>query len=157
MRRHREIERKFLIKTLPAGWKANPHSRITQGYFLMRADDIEIRLRKKDSQRFITIKSGYGRNRLEEEISLPKQQFKSLWPLTRKARISKTRYKIPCSGETIEIDVYAGPHRGLMTAEIEFASRRQSRRFRPPEWFGREITGKPRYSNQKLATRGTKG
>jgi adenylate cyclase len=152
MRKHREIERKFLVKTLPPGWKCHPHSRITQGYFLMGNKDIEIRLRKKDSRRFITIKAGHGSNRLEEEIPIPEQQFRKLWPLTRDARISKTRYKIPYSGRTIEMDIYDAPRRGLITADIEFNSRQQARRrFRPPPWFGREITGDPRYSNQRLA------
>ena len=156
MRKHREIERKFLVKTLPTGWKRQPHSRITQGYFFMGDKDIEIRLRKKDSERFITIKAGHGYNRLEEEIPLPEQQFRTLWPLTRDARISKTRYKIPWSGRTIEKDIYAAPHRGLITADIEFNSRLQTRRFRPPPWFGREITGDLRYSNQRLARKRTK-
>jgi len=118
--------------------------------------DIEIRLRKKDSQRFVTIKAGHGSNRLEEEIPIPEPQFRKLWPLTRDARISKTRYKIPYSGRTIEMDIYKAPHRGLITADIEFNSRQQARRFRPPPWFGREITGDPRYSNQRLARKRTK-
>ena len=156
MRKHREIERKFFVKSLPRGWRGRPRSRITQGYFLMGSKDMEIRLRKKDSRRFLTIKCGHGTNRLEEEISLPEQQFKSLWPLTKGARISKTRYKLPWSGKTIEVDVYGAPHRGLITAEIEFNSGQESRGFPSPPWFGREITGNPHYSNQRLARQGTK-
>ena len=54
------------------------------------------------------------------------------------------------------MDIYKAPHRGLITADIEFNSRQQARRFRPPPWFGREITGDPRYSNQRLARKRTK-
>jgi CYTH domain-containing protein len=150
---HLEIERKFLVKWLPAGWKRRPSSAIVQGYFPMASKDMEIRLRRKGSKHFIAIKGGHGRRRLEEEIRIAKPMFRALWPLTGSARISKRRYEIPCDGKTIETDVYQGPHRGLRTAEIEFDSTRESRRFQPPDWLGREITGQRRYANQQLARR----
>ena len=69
------------------------------------------------------------------------------------ARIAKRRYRIPCHGHTIEMDVYQGPHRGLITADIEFNSVRASRSFEPPKWLGREITGSRQYTNERLARR----
>ena len=119
----------------------------------MADKNVEIRLRRKGSKYFITIKGGHGRRRLEEEMEIPEAKFKSLWPLTRRARIAKRRYRIPWQGHTIEMDVYQGLHRGLMTADIEFKSVRQSRFFEPPEWLGREITGNAKYANQVLARR----
>jgi len=151
--RHLEIERKFLVKRPPLGWRGSPSSQIVQGYFPIAAKDLEIRLRRKGSQHFITIKGGHGKRRLEEEIEIPKRKFDSLWPLTRPARISKRRYKIPWDGHTIEMDVYQGPHRGLVTADVEFDSVNQSRCFYPPDWLGREITGGRHYSNESLARR----
>src|ERR1043166_2645756 len=103
---HLEIERKFLVKRLPAGWKRRPSSPNVQGYFPIADKDLEIRLRRKGSEHFITIKGGRGHQRLEEEIKIPKPMFRALWPLTGAARISKRRYKIPCDGKTIEMDVY---------------------------------------------------
>jgi len=149
----REIERKFLVKCLPLGWKRHVSSPIVQGYFPMATTEIEIRVRRKGSQHFITIKGGHGRSRLEEEIEIPESKFRALWPLTRTARISKRRYKIPCDGHTIEIDIFQGPHRGLVTADIEFDSVPESRAFEPPEWLGREITGCREYANAMLARR----
>jgi CYTH domain-containing protein len=90
---------------------------------------------------------------LEEEIEIPESRFRVLWPLTRAARISKRRYKIPCDGHTIEMDIYQGPHRGLVTADIEFDSVPKSRAFETPEWLGREITGRREYANAVLARR----
>lgn len=148
---HLEIERKFLVKSLPPGWKRRPHSRIVQGYFPLASRQIEMRVRRKDNQRFITIKGGRGRVRLEEEIKIPGKQFDALWPLTRGC-ISKTRYRIPCQGKTIEMDVYDGRHRGLVTADIEFKSRGEAEKFQFPDWFGREVTGDWRFANEKLAT-----
>jgi adenylate cyclase len=151
MAKHLEIERKFLVKHLPNARRAKA-SRIVQGYFAT-TKGIEIRLREEDSQHFLTVKAGHGRSRQEEEIEISKSKFRSLWPLTQEARISKTRYRVPYSGRTIEMDVYHGPHRGLVTAEIEFDSLRESRGFEGPEWLGREITGDGQYANATLARR----
>lgn len=153
MARHLEIERKFLVKRLPAGRKGRPFSSIVQGYFPMAGKDLEIRLRRKGSHHCITIKSGTGRRRLEEEIPISQSAFRALWPLTGEARISKRRYRIPCRRHIIEMDVYRGPHRGLMTADVEFDSIRESRLFQPPNWLGPEITGNREYANERLARR----
>ncbi|PWU11760.1 MAG: adenylate cyclase [Verrucomicrobia bacterium] len=154
MGRHLEIERKFLVKRLPAGWKRRPCSQIVQGYFPVARKDLEIRLRHKDSEHFITLKGGRGRRRLEEEIQISKPKFRALWPFTGMAHVSKRRYEIPCGSKTIEVDVYGGPHRGLITADVEFGSTRESSQFQPPDWLGREITGKRKYANEQLARRG---
>jgi CYTH domain-containing protein len=153
MARHLEIERKFLVKRRPVGWKRHPSLQIVQGYFPVNGKDLEIRLRHKGTQHFITVKGGRGRRRLEEEIQIPKQVFRALWPLTGAARISKRRYKIPCRGRMIEMDIYRGPHRGLVTADIEFDSSIESRSFQPPAWLGREVTGNRQYANERLARR----
>src|SRR5215468_1366956 len=99
MGRHLEIERKFLVKQRPPRWRRNRSAQIVQGYFPLAGKDLEIRLRRKDSQHFVTVKGGRGRRRLEEEIAIPKTKFRSLWPLTRPARIAKRRYRIPCNGK----------------------------------------------------------
>jgi adenylate cyclase len=150
-----EIERKFLVKSLPSGWKTAPHSRIRQGYFSLCEKGIEIRLREKGAQHFITIKGGRGRVRLEEEISISKERFAALWPLVRAASVLKTRFRMRHRSNKIELDVYEGPHRGLVTAEVEFRSKREGDTFKPPPWFGREITGERRYANEVLARRGS--
>jgi CYTH domain-containing protein len=110
-------------------------------------------LRRIDAKHVITIKGGYGLRRTEVEIPITSSQFRALWPLTRGARIAKHRYRIPCAGRTVEVDVYAGPHRGLITADIEFDSVRASHAFAPPDWLGRDITGNRNYANAVLARR----
>ena len=57
-------------------------------------------------------------------------------------------------GLEAELDVYAGVHDGLLTAEIEFSSVEASEAFDPPAWLGREVTGDARYANQVLALEG---
>ncbi len=119
----------------------------------MGSRQIEFRLRRKGAGYFLTIKAGRGKVRLEEEIALKKDTFDSLWPLTNGKRVSKKRYRISGDRRTIEMDVYEGPHRGLVTADVEFGSRRESESFRIPDWFGRELTGNMRYANESLAGR----
>ncbi len=149
-----EIERKFLVKSLPSGWRKSPGSHIRQGYFSLRPKDVEIRLRQKGEVYFLTIKGGRGRIRLEEEIPISKKRFQRLWPLVRHACVIKTRHPILHDGRKIEVDVYGGPHRGLVTADVEFPTTSASNSFKPPPWLGQEITGNRRYANESLARRG---
>ncbi len=150
----REIERKFLVTQLPADWKCKPSADIVQGYLPVLNKELQIRLRRKGEESFVTIKAGHGRNRLEEEIPISSAQFRGLWPLTRGARIQKRRYQVPHEGNTIEVDVYEGPLRGLVTAEVEFHKAREAGSYCPPSWFGREVTDNDQFSNQALACRG---
>ena len=109
-----------------------------------------------DQVQTLTVKAGHGLKRIEEEIEISAQRFASLWRLTRGARLSKRRYFIPVKRHLIELDVYEGPHRSLVIAEVEFDSVRDSKSFEPPDWFGREVTGRTKYSNAMLARRQTR-
>jgi len=108
-------------------------------------------LRKKSKTAFLTFKVGRGSAREEREIRLSPKQFATLWPATAGRRLRKTRYEIPWKNLKIEIDTYHGRNHGLMVAEVEFPSQASCRQFKPPRWFGREITGEKRYSNVRLA------
>ena len=150
-----EIERKFLLKSPPPGWRKSSGCRIRQGYFALQQKDLEIRLRQRGKDCFLTIKKGLGGTRLEEEIPISKQCFERLWPLVRDVCVVKTRYSISYAGRKIEVDIYEGHNRGLITAEVEFPTRVASRSFSPPVWLGLEITGNRRYANETLARRGS--
>ncbi len=149
----REIERKFLIKAIPENFDKYTGSKIVQGYLVI-TDETEIRLRKKDHQFFQTVKTGSGLSRGEYEIQLTEKQFNSLWQLTEGKRVEKTRYEIIYKNKTIELDIYEGNLKKLITAEVEFNSEEESRKFDPPDWFGEEITSDKGYKNQYLAING---
>lgn len=149
-----EIERKFLVTSLPEAMDRYPHERIIQGYVVVGADGSEVRLRRKGQKYVETVKLGRGEVRPELEIELTATQFDTLWEATSGRRIEKTRYEVPHAGRTVEVDVYHGELAGLVIAECEFASAEESRRFVPPEWFGREVTDDPEYKNQNLALHG---
>lgn len=147
----REIERKFLIKRLPVEILRSRHFRIAQGYLANEPGGRHVRLRKKRRTAFLTFKVGRAAAREEREIRLSPKQFATLWPATAGRRLCKTRYEIPWKNLKIEIDIYHGRNHGLMVAEVEFPSFASCRQFKPPRWFGREITGEKGYSNVRLA------
>lgn len=147
----REIERKFLIKRLPLEILRSRHFRIAQGYLANETGGRHVRLRKKGATPTLTFKVGRGSLREEREIQLSAKQFAILWPATRGRRLRKVRYEVPWRHLIIEIDVYHGSNSGLVVAEVEFPSQASCRKFKPPPWFGREVTGEKRYSNVRLA------
>ena len=147
----REIERKFLIKRLPLEILRSRHFRLAQGYLANERGGRHVRLRKKGKGATLTFKVGRGSSREEREIKLSPVQFGMLWPATRGRRLHKTRYEIPWRKLKIEVDIYHRRNHGLMVAEVEFPNHASRRKFKPPRWFGREITGEKRYSNVRLA------
>lgn len=88
--------------------------------------------------------------------------FNTLWPLTSGARVEKTRYYIPLVDEhghkyTAELDIYKGHLEGLATIEVEFGGREadasvRADTFKPPEWFGKDVSEDKRYKNRSLAS-----
>jgi adenylate cyclase len=147
----REIERKFLIKHLPVEILQSRHFRIAQGYLANERGGKHVRLRKKAGTASLAFKAGPATSREEREIRLSPRQFATLWPATAGRRLRKMRYEVPWKNVTIEIDVYHGRNHGLIVAEVEFPNQARRRKFKPPAWFGREITGEKRYSNVTLA------
>jgi CYTH domain-containing protein len=150
-RNGREIERKFLVKRLPPSMQRSRRFMIEQGYLSAENGGRHVRLRKKGKTASLTFKVGRGNAREEREIRLSPKQFSVLWPATKGRRLRKLRYEVPWKDLIIEIDIYRGTNNGLVVAEVEFPNHAARRRFKPPGWFGREVTGEKRYSNLRLA------
>jgi CYTH domain-containing protein len=148
---NREIERKFLLKGLPDKLNRSRCYVIDQGYLASEPAGRQVRLRRKGTVATLTFKVGRGRQREEREIKLSPKQFYALWPGTTGRRLRKVRCEIPLKNLVVEIDIYQGRHAGLVVAEVEFPDRISCRKFKPPAWFGREVTGEKRYSNVRLA------
>lgn len=149
-----EIERKFLVRVAPLALDAHPHDAIRQGYLALGTDGTEVRIRQRGARFFQTVKQGSGVQRIEAEFALTRVQFDLLWPMTEGRRVEKVRYTIPHGAYVIELDVYAGPLAGLLTAEVEFPTLEASAAFDPPAWMGRDVTGEPGYKNRSLAVYG---
>lgn len=149
-----EIERRFLLRELPAGWieqaRAVP---IQQGYLIIESNRI-LRIRDKGNGCMMTVKSGAGMTRHEEEQSIPRELFTMLWPLTEGRRNEKTRYIREHSGLLFEIDVFEADLAPMIVLEVEFDDEVSAHAFVPPEWAGREVTEDERYNNASLALHG---
>lgn len=139
------------MKRLPIEILHSRHFRIAQGYLANERGGRHVRLRKKAKTVSLTFKVGRASSREEREIRLSPKQFETLWPATAGRRLHKMRYEVPWRNLIIEIDVYHGRSHGLIVAEVEFPNHASRRKFKPPGWFGREITGEKRYSNVRLA------
>jgi len=148
-----EIERKFLVASMPPDGAVRRRRAIAQGYLAMD-EGSEVRLRRIGDRRVLTVKGGSGLVRDEVEIDLDVGQFDALWPASAGRRLSKSRLEVPLGELVAELDVYEEELAGLATVEVEFPSEERAAAFRPPGWFGAEVTGDPRYRNQSLAVHG---
>jgi len=150
-----EIERAFLVDrdAIPYDLDTLPSVSIVQGYIAVDGDT-EVRVRKKGDDALITIKSGSGLVRIEREFPIEEEAAAVLLPLSGDRLIEKTRYIINENGNCIELDIFTGPHSGLILIEVEFEDEKASEAFTPPDWFGEEVTEDSRYMNRNLAVDG---
>lgn len=145
-----EIERKFILKEFPSGISCKGE-KIEQAYIL--AGEREVRIRNVDNLRFyLTEKMGNGLIRQEYEKEILKDDCQRLLKLSKGRVIHKTRYHYPIKENLIaEIDCYEGKQAGLKTVEVEFSNINDAENFKPPVWFGEEITDNKKYKNIYLA------
>lgn len=152
----REIERKFVVKQLPPLDGCVKHH-IEQGYLATELGRSEVRLRRTNGDRSLTVKRNRDdgddvHSRDEVDVPLLPEQWEVLWKMTEGRRVTKVRYEVPYKGWTIEVDVFEGKNEGVITAEVEFPDPESSRAFEPPSWLGEEVTRNPEYSNWRLAS-----
>ncbi|MCE9634496.1 MAG: hypothetical protein K8T90_02220 [Planctomycetes bacterium] len=157
-----EIEWKFVVTRLPALPDGAP-VRIDQGYFCGGAGVPAVRVRLKtgpgDSPARGTIdvkaevpgsrREGSPQTCREFAYAIPAADAAELLPLAP-WRISKRRWVLP-SG--IELDVFDGPHAGLVVAELE-VSEGTPAPAAPEGWAWRDVSSDPRYVNRMLAEHG---
>lgn len=146
-----EIERKFLVKTLPDGLEQYPHSRIEQAYLCTRP---VVRVRRYGEEFRLTCKGEGLLAREELELPLTQETYRKLLAKADGTVIEKERYRIPWEGRVIELDIFGGALAPLVFAEVEFDSEEAAQAFCPPDWFGREVTWEPEYSNAALSENG---
>ena len=145
-----EIERKFLVKKGDAFKRAAfSCSHIVQGY--IPADGATVRIRIRDNQAYLTIKShsvdgGLSRYEFEKEITMDEAQH--LIKLCKGGVIDKHRYLVKSGNHTFEIDDFHGENVGLIMAEVELSSTEEE--FEKPEFIGIEVTGDKRFYNSHL-------
>ena len=150
-----EIERKFLVKKLPANFDELKKYNIVQGYLSIGIKDV--RVRSIDNRNFyLTEKIGNGlvREEIEKEISI--EEYTELIKKTHGRIIKKQRHFYPLAdGKIAEIDIYENVKdkegESLRIVEVEFSSKKEAEEFIIPDWFGEEMTNKKSFKNSYIA------
>lgn len=144
-----EIERKFLVHTLPENLEDFPHRTLEQGYL---CTEPVVRIRRDDSDYILTYKSKGLMTREEYNLPLTKESYEHLSKKVDGRVISKVRYCIPYNDSlTIELDVFGGDLSSLILAEVEFPTEEDANAFVPPSWFGEDVTFSGLYHNSYLS------
>lgn len=145
----KEIERKFLVKSIDnISLESYNRKTIIQDY-LYNDKITTIRKRKiqegENTKYYYTIKTNRsGKYSVEEiESEIEEEVYNKLKPDKNRNTIIKDRYNIPTEeGLIIELDVFHGIFEGVIFAEIEFPSEKKAEKFKVPDWFYKELTGK---------------
>ena len=167
-----EIERKFLLKTLPKMLDSYKSVELEQGYL---CTEPVVRVRKEGDRYILTYKGGGMLERIEHNLPLTKEGYEHLIKKADGIVITKTRYFIAIEetdvwnekhkplikdhsnvggGRVIELDVFHGAMEGLIMAEIEFESKEQAEAFEMPECFSGDVTFDSRYHNSNMSRDG---
>ena len=152
-----EIERKFLIRSLPDDYRDFPFHQIEQAYLCIEP---VVRVRQEDDSYYLTYKGKGLMSREEYNLPLTRQSYEHLRSKADGLILTKRRYLLPLPGYpdlTVELDLFSGACNGLVLAEVEFPSEEAARRFDPPGWFGEEVTFSGQYQNSRLSQTGIAG
>ena len=142
-----EIERKFLVHTLPENHKAFPYRQLEQGYL---CKEPVVRIRQDNDLYELTYKSKGLLVREEINMPLTKEAYEHLRKKVDGRLITKKRYMIPYQEYMIELDIFEGELAPLVFAEVEFESEQAANDFVAPDWFGEDVTFEAKYKNSNL-------
>ena len=143
-----EIERKYLVTG--SVWRATGAGVLIKQGYLVADKDRQVRVRVRQSQAFLTVKSKpVGITRSEFEYSIPLEDGNEmLQHLCIKPILEKTRYSVIHANALWEVDEFHGDNKGLLIAEIELSS--DAEQIVLPDWIGKEVSTDSRYSNANL-------
>lgn len=154
-----EIEKKYLVKELPKNMQHFQKKKIEQGYLCRNPI---IRIRKSNEDFILTYKSKFGiTEEMEQhakvcnEVELPLTE-EGYFHLKNKVdgnMVYKTRYIIPLENNLrAELDIFERQLDGLVFLEVEFPNEKAVEEFKPPEWFGDDVSRRVEYTNSYLST-----
>ncbi len=147
-----EIERKYLIETLPFDLSEYASTHIVQSYISFFPT---LRIRQRDDIYYLTAKGRGHMAREEFEIEITKEEYQHLHQKIDGYEIAKQRYLIPLENNlTAELDVYENEFQDLYTVEVEFSTVEEANSFVAPPWFGRDVTMERQYKNSHMAQHG---
>ncbi len=166
-----EIERKFLVNTLPDDLSGYQCLIIEQAYL---CTDPVVRIRRQNEDHYLTYKGKGLMVREEYNLPLNKEAYAHLLSKADGNIISKKRYLLPISdpvfqegyimpddpallsGLKIELDIFDPPFAPLVLAEVEFPDEETAKAFIPPAWLGKDVTDDRAYHNSNMALKNIK-
>ncbi len=144
-----EIEKKFLIDTLPDDLDQYPFHQIEQAYL---CTDPVLRVRRQDEDYILTYKGSGLMEHVEYNLPLTQEAYVHLLAKADGTILTKKRVVIPLNDTLkIELDIFSGKFDGLKLAEVEFPNEEEAKRFQAPSWFGKEVTYDPNYHNSVMS------
>ncbi|MCD7818224.1 MAG: CYTH domain-containing protein [Lachnospiraceae bacterium] len=144
-----EIERKYLVTTLPPLLENYPFHQIQQAYLCTSP---VVRIRRQDDEYILTWKGKGLMVREEYNLPLTREAYEHLLPKADGNILTKKRYVIPLDDILkAELDIFEGKFSGLQMVEVEFPDEKAANSFVPPEWFGQEVTFNPAYHNSFMS------
>lgn len=144
-----EIERKFLIRSLPDNLEQYPFHFIEQAYLCTAP---VVRVRRQDDEYILTYKGKGLMVREEYNLPLSEEAYHHLLQKKDGNILTKKRYLIPLSdGLTAELDIFEGKFSGLMLVEVEFPNEEYADAFKAPDWFGNDVTFSNKFHNSVLS------
>src|SRR5258708_2373455 len=160
-----EIERKFIVNpnslVLKKTLKNLPY-KLENRYYLYRDSCTEIRFTSISSDGKETyfnldrmeVVGNSMTNRKKDLITISKDEFDCLLDLVRSREpnietIIRKSYSISKNPQ-LELKIYGGKFDGLIRAEVEFSSNEEADKYKPLNWFGKELTNTPIGNDVKL-------
>ena len=138
-----EIERTFLVQTLPHDLKEHPYKVLFDIYLPSTSRHPNLRLRQKGDSFEMTKKLFIDENDHSEQkemtIPLSKEEFDELATIPGK-RVKKLRYMYPYKGVIAEIDVFQDALAGLVVVDFEFKTSEDKRAFAMADWCLIDVT-----------------
>jgi CYTH domain-containing protein len=152
----RELERRFLLATVPEGWREVARTTVIVDRYL---EGTRLRIRRAtEGDRVVykltqKIPGEHGSPGLITTMYVSEEEHARLSVIPARV-LSKTRLSVPPFG----VDVFDFsfsfplPGAGLVLAEAEFETEEQMRLLSPPAWSVAEVTLDPRFTGGSLAS-----
>lgn len=138
-----ELERTYLVKSIPEGLKDCKSKEVIDIYVPLSAFHPVLRIRKNGDNYEITKKQpvkGDDSSEMEEQtIVLTKEEFENLSEVRGKY-LRKIRYYYNYHGRTAEVDVFQDKLKGLILVDFEFDNPEDKNNFQKPDFCLEDVT-----------------
>lgn len=148
-----ELERTFLLKTIPLHLTNYPHKEMVDIYIPPLQSHPNLRIRKNGEIYELTKKVPKNKDNSEfreRTIPLTKEEFTHLSVIEGK-KVQKNRYLYIINNRKVDVDIFTGELAGLILIDFEFATVEKKNKFIPPDFCLVEVTENPNLAGGALA------